>query len=271
MKNAFASCLSPTSASDRLALGNKPDPYFVFNPDLFDDEDVWTESRLKQLCDSLELQAGGAAAETTRDGLLESLRSFHRSRMFTERWRISDEDFLNFNQEGSNFFFVPVETMDVPSECVNVVDTASHDTAKPILKNARRFGPPVNGNLFSGPTREKDVPSAEKINNRKRKRPTTGEDSTSRFASNKRIKFSAFNSVQLIDPPPQEKDSESRGGQLVHGGVFSQMQNTSSEALRHMFPQEQNMRRIDSELFVDRLRGEPGRRISPVRSSLVRG
>lgn len=208
-KNAFTSCLSPTSASDRLALGNKPDPYFVFNPDLFDDEDVWTESRLKQLCDSLEIDAGSTATGRTRDRLLKSLRDFHRSRMFTERWHVSDEDFLNFNQEGSNFFFVPVETMDVPSECVSVVDTASHNRAKPILKKARRSSTPVDRSLSPYGTREKVTSPSENARNRKRKRPFTGEDSTSRFASNKRIKFSAFNSVQLIDPPPQEKDSES--------------------------------------------------------------
>ncbi|PFH37356.1 hypothetical protein BESB_038140 [Besnoitia besnoiti] len=228
----FPSCLSPSSTSRRIALSDTPNPYFVFNPDLFDDAAVWTAPRLERLRRALGLNPPTERGRRTssRGELVRCLKAFHRRRESAERTEagcdverrsLSEADLRlceAASQDESNFFLVPVDAVDVPPECVRAVSGTPVEPGEPrkcrsILKTcpSRHVCCGVEG-ASARVARESRRPQSlcasagDQRRGKTRKRSSTlavGKE-TERLLSSKRIRFSAFNSVQLIDPRSDE-------------------------------------------------------------------
>ncbi|EPT28567.1 hypothetical protein TGPRC2_272265 [Toxoplasma gondii TgCatPRC2] len=233
----------PTSTSDRVALSDKPDPYFVLNPDMFDDAALWTAPRLQSLCEVLGLDPGAHSFSRrgrrgrSREELVRCLRDFHRNRWYVDRRRGAKNSTLTGtkarpeeSQEGSNFFLVPVDFVDIPRECVKVFEGGTTDAggakrSRSILKYSCSSRHPRSDN--SSPrsiskttyitSKAGETKEWQRTRKRKRSAVDAAKDDTEKLPSNKRIRFSAFNNVQLIDPRPDETESTEWGFKLPFG------------------------------------------------------
>lgn len=211
------SCKLPTR-EQRLALRGAPEPYFVVNPHLFEDTDLWSAESLRKLCSDLGLAASG-----TRSQLVERLHDFDRNSLATDPKDAEYDDWEEHAGSG-NLTFVPISCDEIPKEFR--APLTNSPCARPALRKRRvkcisRRHPPgycckssecpacacndaaaekaCSSNSPACFARQPCSEVYEKKRGVKRQRSEDNTDPGSTTEpSRKKIKFSPFNNVQLI-------------------------------------------------------------------------
>lgn len=210
------SCNLPTQ-EQRLALRGAPQPYFVVNPHLFEDRDLWSEESLRKLCSDLGLTASG-----TRSQLVERLHDFDRNSLVTDP-KAAEYDELKEHAGSGNLTFVPISCNGIPKKFR--APLTSSPRARPALRRRGvncilRCHPPgscrkslkcsacarqdraTEKSCSDCPACSEAQPSSkvcEKKRGVKRQRSEDhAEPGSTTEPSRKKIKFSPFNNVQLI-------------------------------------------------------------------------
>ena len=94
-------CSTP-SQTRRLVLNGAPDPYFVVNPHLFEDRNLWPEDGLRELGSDLGLTTSG-----TRFELIFRLQDFNRN-LNTSYTADSEYEECEEHQESRYLNLVPI-------------------------------------------------------------------------------------------------------------------------------------------------------------------
>lgn len=217
-----SACDAPTVAR-RLALSGAPEPYFVVNPHLFEDRELWPAESLRKLCSDLGLAASG-----TRSQLVDRLQDFDRNPTGSDLKDLESEEWGE-HQESSNLSLVPICCDDIPPEfktvlmnpparrkrctrsgrtCRHVEHCCSRECAPP--KNSAKSNCSSNGALCFAQRAGNNV----QLHGRGLKRcraEIPGEPCPVTDLSRKRIKFSPFNNVQLITTGSNEFEGNTPG------------------------------------------------------------
>ncbi|KAL8427327.1 hypothetical protein Efla_002290 [Eimeria flavescens] len=209
----------PPCQPRRLALSGSPEPYFAVNPHLFEDKELWSAERLRRLCSELGLAVSGS-----RTQLVARLQQFDRSSGidsdagYLERARGGDQ-----SEQSGNLALVPIPCRSIPQQFKSGLSASS--CGRPVLRRTRRRlalklcrGEKSSSRLSERlPAAEEDACSSgsstaagpceqpaeghypSKARRQKRQREERhAEGGHPTDSLRKEIRFSPFNSVQLI-------------------------------------------------------------------------
>ncbi|CDJ63924.1 hypothetical protein, conserved [Eimeria necatrix] len=210
----------------RLALDGSPDPYFVVNPHLFEDRQLWPTEGLRKLCSDLGFSASGSRSE-----LVERLQAFDRNPVGDSLEYVETEFYVE-QKESGYLNMLPIPRDNIPEGLKAALATPASPFTRPALRKQQNkciwecgtnrsqheFGEwqeleleERNTNEASRITSFADFTENGSGSGRRLKRRRANSSKEKNLVSQsprKRIKFSRFNNVQLITPSKLDYNSE---------------------------------------------------------------
>ncbi|CDJ38347.1 hypothetical protein, conserved [Eimeria tenella] len=210
----------------RLALDGSPDPYFVVNPHLFGDRQLWPTEGLRKLCSDLGFSTSGSRSE-----LVERLQAFDKNPV-GDSLEYVETEFCVEQKESGYLSMLPIPRDNIPEGLVAALATPAPQFSRPALRKQQnkctcecgtnrlqhKFGEWQELELAERNTREasRTPSSADFAENgsgsgrrlKRRRANSSREKSLASHSPRKRIKFSRFNNVQLITPSKLDYNSE---------------------------------------------------------------